>query len=209
MNFWLACNFPYFTAMTFRLSTARYDEIEEEANRILLTQASIIPPFNIDGIAGRLSVSFIYLSHLPTEKRRQLVKVFINKKNEAILFNDNGRKMVIIDDVMHPKSRVYFTKAHELGHIVLGHLEHSGLAEYEANVFARCLVAPYGIARIMIREDLTVEELQNSLCISKEAASYCWDRTIGRLAWHDHEMPDSTRLLSERYKKERGLYVTV
>lgn len=83
--------------------------------------------------------------------------------------------------------------------MVLGHLEHSELAEFEANVFARCLVMPYGIIRTFDEGEFTVENISERFGVSLEAAIYCRKRSIGRLLWHDDEIPNSTKELSRKY----------
>ena len=83
-----------------------------------------------------------------------------------------------MDDITRPPARVYFTIAHEIGHVVLGHLEHSELAEFEANIFARCLIAPYGIVRNLDEEEFNIEFISERFGISAEAAMYCRDRSL-------------------------------
>jgi len=185
--------------MKFDLGDGRYREVEEKANRIILDLDSILPPYNLERIAEKLGIRVIKLSSLPAEKRKPFGKYFLCEENDAFVAVGKSCKKVIVDDITRSPARVYFTIAHEIGHVVLGHLEHSELAEFEANVFARCLAMPYGIIRTFDEGEFTVENISERFGVSLEAAIYCRKRSIGRLLWHDDEIPDNTRELSHKY----------
>lgn len=185
--------------MKFDLGDSRYREIEDRANAIILDLDSILPPYNLGKIAEKLSIKVIKLSSLPVEKRMSFARYFLCEENDAFVVISENYKKVIVDDITRPSTRVYFTMAHEIGHVVLGHLEHSELAEFEANVFARCLVMPYGIIRTFDEGEFTVENIRERFGVSLEAATYCRKRSMGRLLWHDDELPDSTKELSREY----------
>ena len=185
--------------MKFDLGDGRYREVEEKANRIILDLDSILPPYNLEKIAEKLDIKVIRLSSLPTEKRKPFGKYFLCEENDAFVAVSENCKKVIVDDITRQPARVYFTVAHEIGHVVLGHLEHSELAEFEANIFARCLIMPYGIIRTFDEDEFTPKNICEKFGTSLEAAAYCRKRSIGRLLWHDDEIPDSTKELSRRY----------
>lgn len=185
--------------MKFDLGDGRYREIEDRANAIILDLDSILPPYNLERIAEKLGIRVIRLSSLPVEKRKPFGKYFFCEENDAFVAVGKNCKKVIVDDITRSPARVYFTVAHEIGHVVLRHLEHSELAEFEANVFARCLVMPYGIIRTFNEGEFTVENISERFGVSLEAAIYCRKRSIGRLLWHDDEIPNSTKELSCKY----------
>ncbi|MBQ8985591.1 ImmA/IrrE family metallo-endopeptidase [Candidatus Saccharibacteria bacterium] len=185
--------------MKFDLGDGRYREIEDRANAIILDLDSILPPYNLEKIAEKLGIKVIKLSSLPVEKRKPFGRYFLCEENDAFVAIDENCKKVIVDDITRPPARVYFTIAHEIGHVVLGHLEHSELAEFEANIFARCLVAPYGIIRNFSENEFDVEFLSERLGISAKAAMHCRGRSLARLWWHDDDIPESTQELSDRY----------
>ena len=62
--------------------------------------------------------------------------------------NEKGTQfMIVYDDTCYP-SRIRWTKAHEIGHIVLGHLDDVKTKfdiEAEANYFAREMLAPISV----------------------------------------------------------------
>lgn len=185
--------------MKFDLGDGRYREVEEKANRIILDLDSILPPYNLEKIAEKLGIKVIKLSSLPVEKRKPFGKYFLCEENDAFVAVGKNCKKVLVDDITRPPARVYFTVAHEIGHVVLGHLEHSELAEFEANIFARCLLTPYGIVRSLEEEEFNIEFISERFGISLEAAMYCRDRSLARLQWHDDNIPESTKDLSDRY----------
>lgn len=185
--------------MKFNLSGGRYREVEEKANKIILDLDSILPPYNLEKIAEKLGIKIIKLSSLPVEKRKPFSKYFLCEENDAFVVVSKDCKKILIDDIARPPARIYFTVAHEIGHVILGHLEHSELAEFEANIFARCLIMPYGIIRTFNEDEFTPEHICEKFGVSLEAATYCRKRSVGRLLWYDDEIPDSARELSRRY----------
>ena len=79
------------------------------------------------------------------------------------------------------KTRARFTIAHELGHILLKHnnLEHTihtniGIEEYQANIFARCLLMP----AIVLKElnYITPQDIANICDVSLQSAEYRSER---------------------------------
>ena len=165
--------------MKFDLGDGGYREVEEKANKIILGLDSILPPYNLEKIAEKLGIKIIKLSSLPIEKRKPFGRYFLCEENDAFVAVGKDCKKVLVDDITRPPARVYFTIAHEIGHVVLGHLEHSELAEFEANIFARCLLMPYGIIRTFNEDKFTPENICEKFGVSLEAAAYCRKRSVG------------------------------
>ena len=107
-------------------------------------------------------------------------------KLNFVLFEDNIKEAFTKNNIIHinktlPKTRGRFTIAHELGHILLKHnnLEHSthtniGLEEYQANIFARCLLMP----AIVLKEINCIEpqDIANICNVSLQSAVYRSER---------------------------------
>ena len=119
---------------------------------------------------------------LPIELRQ-----ILNYYNIKVqLFDDNINEAFTKNNIIHinktlPKTRGRFTIAHELGHILLKHnnLEHSthtniGLEEYQANIFARCLLMP----AIVLKEINCIEpqDIANICNVSLQSAVYRSER---------------------------------
>lgn len=96
----------------------------------------------------------------------------------------DGRYVIVYDDAVFSQGRIIWTIAHEIGHIVMGHLRdfeqteiHKGLTlkentvlEKEADTFASEFLAP---AEVLIRCQCVKKNLIIKLCgLSEQAASY-------------------------------------
>ena len=115
-----------------------------------------------------------------------LNKIIKYYKLNFVLFEDNIKEAFTKNNIIHinktlPKTRGRFTIAHELGHILLKHnnLEHSthtniGLEEYQANIFARCLLMP----AIVLKEINCIEpqDIANICNVSLQSAIYRSER---------------------------------
>ena len=92
---------------------------------------------------------------------------------EGMAVRYGNRYLVLYDDSM-PARRLNWTLAHELGHILLGHLgEECPAAEREANVFAASLLCPTVALHYLEHRDgraLTEDDLTAVFPISREAA---------------------------------------
>ena len=187
--------------MKYDLGSRRYDEIEDKANNLILSLDSILPPYNLEKLAESLGIKVIRLSSLTGENYKPFAKYFLCEENDAFVCRNEDFVKMIVDDILRPSTRIYFTIAHEIGHVVLGHLEHSPLAEFEANIFARCLVTPHGIIRSFSEDEFTVDYISDFFCVSKEAARHCRDRSLNRMHWHNDDNPESTLILFEKYSK--------
>ncbi len=127
----------------------------------------------------------------------------------SFIITENGHNVRFIAcNLQEPSGRVRFTKLHELGHVLRGHLQDSELAEIEANFFAR-----YAIAPPVLVEKLgltTSEEIAQHFGTSMECASYASKQHANWLRHQqdDKELDDSILelymrgLLSERKEKE-------
>lgn len=78
-----------------------------------------------------------------------------------------GQWYIFFNDAMPPK-RVRFTIMHEIGHIVLDHIEPSDLSETEANFFAKYALAPPPLVHKVHPEDYL--ELGDYFDLSNEFA---------------------------------------
>lgn len=87
-------------------------------------------------------------------------------------FRDMATKTVAYNTEV-PKRRVHFSLAHELGHIVLGHLSETKKTEAEANFFASNILAPrMAIHYARCKNEADVARIFEVSC---EAAQYAFD----------------------------------
>lgn len=94
----------------------------------------------------------------PSDSGFTLVEKSQSQIKSIIFYNDHD-----------PRERIRFTIAHEIGHIVLGHLEKNKNFENEANCFARNLLCPI-YAKDMLISDCC-EEYHDVFGVSLDMAS--------------------------------------
>lgn len=92
---------------------------------------------------------------------------------EGLSLRHEGMYLVLYDELAAPR-RLNFTLAHELGHILLGHIGEEGThLECEADAFAAALLCPAVAVRYLehqVGRSLSAEELYATFPISREAA---------------------------------------
>lgn len=127
-----------YDSTTDTLPSWRYEEIREIMSSLLCRHR--ITHFPISGfeIAKRQGIKIVPYSHYSEELR----KLYMSASNDGFnVINHEGQAIIYYNDGM-PYERINFTILHELAHIILGHREHSVLAEKEANFAAGFLIAP-------------------------------------------------------------------
>lgn len=96
-----------------------------------------------------------------------------NEGYNIVLIKNGIKKVTILynEDILSSE-RKRFTIAHELGHIVLGHNEHSEKNEKEADTFASQLLLPHCILEQLVKYGKPVTEiyLKEKFGLSNEAA---------------------------------------
>lgn len=109
------------------------------------------------------------------------------KNNDGFAVNINNRHIIFYDNTVEPYGRLRFTVAHELGHIVLGHIDSDNMAcrnrvtlwnqgeqltnnelETQANIFASRLLAPAFVLHEL--HIYTVGELMALTGLSRQAS---------------------------------------
>lgn len=80
--------------------------------------------------------------------------------------------IILYNDEIETQGRIRWTLAHELGHIVLGHLTQSHVNEIEANCFASQLLLPSCILKELMKKgaDTSQSYIMKKFGLSKEAA---------------------------------------
>lgn len=148
----------------------KYQNARDAAWNILIQEQISELPINITGLCKQLGIRVKY--YVPTDG---------NDGKSTII---NGTPYIMVRKDM-PIPRKRFTVAHELGHILLGHVGEYELVnrepgpsdnpvEREANVFASRLLAPACV--LWGCGVKTAEDIQNIAGISKQAAEYRMER---------------------------------
>lgn len=80
--------------------------------------------------------------------------------------------LILYNEDIESNERKRFTIAHEIGHVVLGHIEHCEKNEREADAFAAQLLLPHCILEELVRAGKKINEsyLKQKFGLSNEAA---------------------------------------
>ena len=127
--------------MVIRLSSKRYDQIQEHANRLLIAYSGLQFPIDLINIINQMPGVELRMYSSVLEENKLLCKI----SEDGFTQTKDGVHIIWINDGIY-RDRQRYTIAHELGHIVLGHFCKDDLPEEireaEANFFANRLLAP-------------------------------------------------------------------
>lgn len=167
-----------------RLLKRRYNEIEQ----VVLKLFSIIKvrrfPISCVDICRQLRIVLYPYSTLSEKKREAAMKESKDGFYAIVELQEGVLEYRIYYNDTKSRERIRFTIMHEVGHIMLDHLEHSTLAETEANYFAGYALAPPPVVSAIGIEDYI--ELSEKFDISLECALYAMRRYI---KWREFGAP--------------------
>ena len=135
-----------------RLLSRRYDEIKQEVAQLYkkyhIDQYPIVPFI----LCQKMGIKLVPYTSLSPDKRIRALKASYD--GFFAEYEEGGEVVLAIfyNDTMIAE-RIRFTILHEIGHIVLGHMEHSDVAEAEANFFAKYAIAPPPIVHLFQPDD--------------------------------------------------------
>ena len=135
----------YDVSRGFYLPDFRYEEIKDKVARLIEKYNVQNIPVNVFKLARKLGIRLVKFSDLTEFEMQSLAKFGINENTAGFyaLAEKNGKLVPYIyyNDNLEV-GRIRFTILHEIGHIILEHIEQSDLAEAEADFFAKYLIAP-------------------------------------------------------------------
>ncbi|MBQ8540539.1 MAG: ImmA/IrrE family metallo-endopeptidase [Clostridia bacterium] len=163
-----------------------YKKVRDKAWDILIKNNVSSLPVDVFGLCERMGVKIISYTQATDIIRLYDLTEYTNN-NDGFTTIINGHYIIFYDDTVNPKERLRFTVAHELGHIVLGHLltdnvscrkgvtiwnrgeaKEPNPSENAANIFASRLLAP---ACVLWALDIHSADEISKLCgLSKTAA---------------------------------------
>lgn len=177
--------------MHWLLPAWRYEEIRACVADLFEDWGVCVYPFSVWSLLRKMCITVIPYSALPKDLREELlIKIpdaytiyppDFNPLRTTIYYNDIGRS----------RRRIRFTLAHELGHLILMHLNSEDARyECEANIFANYLLAPAPLILKYSSTDYEVVEADFDLSYSC-SASAC-DRAenrfvYGSVTWTEYE----------------------
>ena len=149
----------------------RYEEIKQVVADLYERYSITTIPVDPYGLAKRMGITLVPYSTLKESVRSEVNQAY--KDGFKYLLEDldigEGTWYVWYDDEQSDE-RIRFTILHEIGHIVLGHLQESELAELEANFFAKFAIAPPILVNIIAPTDYV--DIANAFGLSAECAYY-------------------------------------
>lgn len=148
-----------------RLDSSRYEEIAMTASEVLTDYGINSFPIDVFELAKRMKFKVCtYSEFKPTE-----TIVLLNGSDEGMsCYGCDSKRFLIVYNDSKIKTRIRFTIAHEIGHIVLGHKESNEETESEANFFARQLLVPPCVLLFKHITDFLV--ISNMFDVSTEVA---------------------------------------
>jgi len=136
-----------------KLFSSRYEEIKEKISELLMDYGINTIPIDVFDLAKRMKISVAKYSDFPDNEQI----VLLNGSIDGIsYYDDNLKEFRIIYNDSRIHTRIRFTIAHEIGHIVLGHKETKEENESEADFFARSLLVPIPI---VLYKGIDIEEI--------------------------------------------------
>lgn len=118
---------------------------------------------------GIKTVNYSDVCEIYFRSRRELYRISLY----GFCFEENGQRIIAVNELACGERRRRFTIAHELGHCLLGHVSAFGagprsVSEREADKFAAELLAPLAVLRMCGVS--TAEELARVCGLSRSAA---------------------------------------
>ena len=157
-----------------RLLRKRYDDIEKVVLKLYTMIKITRFPISCYDICKQLGIELFPYSKLSSKKQAAALET----SKDGFYMIVEVQKGVIeyriyYNDTML-RERIRFTIMHEIAHIMLDHLEHSDLAESEANYFAAYALAPPPL--ILAKNISDYVEIATVFDISKQCALYAMRR---------------------------------
>lgn len=188
-----------------RLTSSRYEELNQEVVDLLEAYGFTAFPMNIFELAGKMGIVLRPYSSIPLAKRSAFLEVskdaftIAEGEYEAdatfICYNENANR-----------GRLRQSIAHEIAHIWLEHPSDDEPYETEAEYFAAYLLAP--IPLVLKHSSLDALSVSNLFDISREAARIAVDRAGNRIRCGKPYFEYECALIDmSRVEKERGLAI--
>lgn len=180
-----------------RLPDFRYEEIKNKvAECIELYEVKNIP-VDVFELSDRMGIKLVKFSEL-TQNELQLLSNFGINSNSAGFLALASKKGKIIPFIYYNDAqdfgRVRFTILHEIGHLVLEHLEQSDLAEVEANFFAKYFIAPP-----VLVDRINPSDYMEVACVFNLSNQCAWNSFDYYIKWKKHHNKNNE--LYESYEK--------
>lgn len=178
------CEEEYDVTEGYKLPSFMYEEIKEKVSKLVKKYNIQSIPVNVFLLAKKLGIRLVKFSDLTKYEIKRLADFGVSEDMAGFyaLVEKQGKTEAYIyyNDKLE-LGRIRFTILHEIGHIILGHLEQSDLAEAEANFFAKYLIAPPMLVDKIKPTDYM--EIQEVFLLTKSCA---WNSFDYYQSWKKH-----------------------
>lgn len=156
-----------------RLTNDRYEVIKKSVVKMFVENDIRQIPIDCFEICQKMCIKLRKYSQLTSDALLKAKE--ISEDGYCMLIKEGPEPFVslqwyIFYDDTKSRERIRFTIMHEIGHVVLGHTEHSQLAESEANFFAKYSLAPPPLVHKIKPEDYM--DISKDFDLSQECAYY-------------------------------------
>lgn len=170
------------------LPRSRRTQIEVAIVEILEDYGVTEYPMSIGRLAAALGIDLVPHSSLDSQTRPLAVSA--SEDAFSLCSPDYTMARIVFDDRGSYHYRSRFSGGHEIGHIILEHLEGGGVNEEEADYFSGYLLIPHPLV-IAMGSDATVASIAERFGISRPCASVALDQAHARRneggLWRTHE----------------------
>lgn len=156
-----------------RLPSHRYEQIKQKVVTLFAMVGEKSVPIDPFAITEKLGFHVIAYSALgEAGKAACLKRAESGFKLHLESFDGTSTWYIYYND-SKPWGHVRFTILHEIGHIILEHLQESDIAEAEANFFAKFAIAPPMLVNLIRPNDYM--DIADMFGLSNESALYSWN----------------------------------
>ena len=178
------------------MNNPNYKIARKSASEILVLQDELRFPIDVEKIALKgKNIIFSSYKNYALKTGIDVSKLSCNGifEDAMVINHSNEVKIILYNSDIKSKGRILWSKAHELGHIVLNHKEQGELEEIEANTFASQLLLPQCLLKSLIQNDLKVtsDYIVTKFGLSTAAANSCLRLVRNKLEnYYDAEYDD-------------------
>lgn len=158
------------------MNNPNYKKARKLASEILILQDELIFPIDVEKIKLKnKKIIFSSYKNYAEKTKVEVSELCINSNDAMVINHTDEIKVILYNSDIKSKGRILWSKAHELGHIVLKHQEQGEVEEIEANTFASQLLLPQCLLKKLIDSniEITTDYIIYKFGLSKAAAESC------------------------------------
>lgn len=168
-----------------------YIKARNLASEILILQDELFFPINVEKIKLN-NENIIFSSYKNYIEKTGISESVLTNNGQfldsMVFSSSNNLKLILYNSEVSSNGRLLWNKAHEVGHVVLGHKNQGDIQKIEANTFASQLLLPQCLLKKLIEYKLNVtpEYIVSTFGISLQAAKSCL-RLVGKKLENDND----------------------